>query len=247
MKSPLVLVEDKELGRSRYAQLADILRNRVKKGEWIPGGVALPSEQALAQEHGVALGTMRRALQILVEEGLIERIHGRGTFVRTGLTGATMSRFFRFDSENGEVPTSSIISMKQVVASAEVLTRLGRAAGELTLHIVRVRSFGESPCMLEHIWLPLPEFESLMTLNTRPTSDLLYPIYAEICGIHVYRAVDEISFGLLSAAHARHLDLSPGHPCAVVRRRAYDHSGRCIEARTTRGDANAFHYTVSLN
>ena len=80
--------DDSDSGRSRYAVLAQTLRQRVHQGEWIPG-IALPSEQFLAQDNNVALGTMRRALQVLVDEGLIERVHGRGTFVREGLSGAS--------------------------------------------------------------------------------------------------------------------------------------------------------------
>jgi GntR family transcriptional regulator len=62
----------------------------------------------------------------------------------------------------------------------------------------------------------------------------------------VQRAVDDIGFGLLAAAQARLLALPAGHPAAVVTRQAYDLSGRCVEWRTTRGDAHAFHYTVTL-
>ena len=81
MNTPLRLVEPTEPGLSRYASLAHALRARVVAGEWSPGS-ALPAESQLAKEHGVALGTMRRALELLVEQGFIERIHGRGTFVR---------------------------------------------------------------------------------------------------------------------------------------------------------------------
>jgi GntR family transcriptional regulator len=249
MPPPLKLVAGGDIGRSRYAQLADALRHRVLKGEWAPGGAALPAESTLAQEHDVALGTMRRALQLLVDEGLIERIHGRGTFVRSGLAGATMLRFFRFgsDSGTGEVPRSRIVSAKRAVPPAAVLRRLGRRAGEQALHVVRVRSLGGAPCLLENIWLPLPLFERLADSDPAGWGDLLYPAYAKRCGVTVHRAVDEIGFGSLSAAQARWLDLAAGHPCAVVERDAYDISGRCVEVRTTRGDANAFHYTVTLN
>ncbi|NTV86301.1 MAG: GntR family transcriptional regulator, partial [Burkholderiaceae bacterium] len=80
-------------GQSRYGWLAAILRARITQGEWVPG-TALPAEAALAREHGVALGTLRQALALLVAEGLLERQHGRGTFVRAGLGGASMLRFF---------------------------------------------------------------------------------------------------------------------------------------------------------
>lgn len=106
MNTPLRLVPV-EPGLSRYASLAQALRARVVAGEWPPGS-ALPAESQLASEHGVALGTMRRALELLVEQGFIERLHGKGTFVRQGLTGATMLRFFRFDGGTGEVPESRL-------------------------------------------------------------------------------------------------------------------------------------------
>ena len=105
MNKALHLVPPAEPGLSRYASLAQALRARVIAGEWSPGS-ALPAESQLATEHGVALGTMRRALELLAEQGFIERIHGKGTFVRQGLSGATMLRFFRFDSGTGEVPVS---------------------------------------------------------------------------------------------------------------------------------------------
>jgi GntR family transcriptional regulator len=232
-------------GRSRYAVLAQALRQRIFAGEWVPG-IALPAEQVLARENEVALGTMRRALQELVDEGLIERLHGRGTFVREGLSGASMLRFFRFGSEHGSVPVSAILSAKTAVPAADVSRRLGQVPGQPALHLVRLRSFDGAPCLLENIWLPLPAFAPLLDGDSRDWGDLLYPLYAARCGVRVHSAVDEIGFGQLSAAQARRLQLPAGHPCAVVKRSAHDITGRCVEVRTTRGDANAFHYSVTL-
>ena len=66
-----------EPGQSRYAALAAAWRARVIAGEWPPAS-ALQAEQTLATHHGVALGTLRRALELMAEQCLIERIHGRG-------------------------------------------------------------------------------------------------------------------------------------------------------------------------
>ena len=235
----------KEVGRSRYGMLAAALKAHVLRGEWTPG-TAIPSEQTLAAEHGVAVGTMRRALEVLVDEGLIERIHGRGTFVRAGLSGATMLRFFRFASEDGEVPVSRIIARRRGEPPPDVARRLGAGHGNDVLHILRVRVLGGAPCLLEHIWLPLPEFRALATGPTEAWGDLLYPLYAERCGIRVHRACDDVRFGALAATHARHLALPAGHPCAMVTRTAFDFTGRCVETRVTRGDANAFQYTITI-
>ena len=250
MRKPLQLVtpssDEDDGGRARYALLAQSLRRRILAGEWVPG-VSLPSEQQLAQESQVALGTMRRALQVLVDDGLIERVHGRGTFVREGLSGASMLRFFRFGSEHGVVPRSTILSIRQTVPPADVLRQLRRPPAEEAIHLVRLRSIDEAPCLLENIWLPLPEFAALQGSDSTTWGDLLYPMYAQRCGVRVHRAVDTIGFGQLSAAQARKLELPAGHPCAVVKRSAHDMAGRCVEVRITRGDANAFHYTVNLS
>lgn len=64
-----------------YVQLANILRRMIETGELEPR-TPLPSESYLQQEHGVARGTVRMAVRILRDEGLVITIGGRGSFVR---------------------------------------------------------------------------------------------------------------------------------------------------------------------
>ena len=234
-------------GESRYGWLAGGLRARITLGEWIPG-TALPPESLLAKEYGVALGTLRQALALLVAEGLLERRHGRGTFVRTGLGGASMLRFFRFRSagELQATPKSSILARSVTLASTNEADALGLPAGASVLTLVRLRSLDGRPCLLEHITLPLPAFAALAMSDTQDWDDLLYPMYQRVCGVTVHRAEDQLSFGLLSAEQAQQLELETAHPCVQVQRTAFDLAGRCIELRTTLGDAFAFQYTAQV-
>jgi len=62
-------------------QIANELRQRITSGD-LPAGARLPSIMSLMQEYGVARNTARRALAILEDEGLIEIVHGWGSFVR---------------------------------------------------------------------------------------------------------------------------------------------------------------------
>jgi GntR family transcriptional regulator len=62
-----------------YVQVADLLAARIEAGE-LTG--RMPAERDLAAEYGVAYGTIRRAMEVLRERGLVESVHGRGTFVR---------------------------------------------------------------------------------------------------------------------------------------------------------------------
>ena len=64
-----------------YVQLADILREMIASGD-LPPRALLPSESYLEQEHAVSRGTVRLAMGVLRDEGLVVTIKGRGTFVR---------------------------------------------------------------------------------------------------------------------------------------------------------------------
>ena len=64
-----------------YHQLADILMERIRSGEYSPGDV-IPSETSMAKHYGIGRPTVRQAMEILVRKGLVTRKRGAGTFVR---------------------------------------------------------------------------------------------------------------------------------------------------------------------
>ena len=211
-------------------------------------GKPVPAESALMQQFNVALGTMRQAIALLVNEGLLERRQGRGTFVHAGLAGASLMRFFRFGKAgDAQVPKSRIHKRQVLVASAEIASQLGLLAGDAVLHLVRTRWLDDTPRLLENIWIDVHRLNAMVDSDTAEWGDLMYPEYAARCGVVVHRAVDTIEFGALNANEARLLQLPPHHPCVIVSRRAFDIAGACVEVRVTRGDASAFHYTVELN
>jgi GntR family transcriptional regulator len=235
------------LGQSRYGGVASALRERILAGEWGPGE-AIHAEATLAQSYGVALGTIRQALSLLVEDGLLERRHGKGTFVSPGLSGASMLRFFRFrgPSALSEPPVSQIVSRRLRHADPAEAAAFGLPADAHVLQLERVRSIEGEPCLLETIVLPLPLFGPLVDSDPEEWGNLLYPMYQQRCRVLVHDAEDHLSFAQLTAAQARRLRLQAGHPCVVVKRTARDRVGRCVELRTTRGDAFAFEYTAQV-
>ncbi len=235
------------LGQSRYGTLATALRQRVLDGEWKPGDM-IPSESSLAASYGVALGTIRQALALLVQDGVLRRQHGKGTFVTRGLDNASMMRFFRFHSGDSPAttPVSRILQRRfrhptRVEAGAFQL-----AADGQVMQLERLRSIDSQPCLLETIVLPLPLFGPLADSDTEDWDDLLYPMYQQRCGVVVHHAQDDLRFAQLNVTQASRLKLEPGHPCVLVERQAFDVAGRCVERRTTRGDAFSFTYTAQV-
>ena len=80
MPSVISVSVDHDAATPLWRQLADILRAQIESGR-LPAGRVIPSEATLMQEHEVARGTVRKATDVLVQEGLVERVQGRGTFV----------------------------------------------------------------------------------------------------------------------------------------------------------------------
>ena len=242
-------------GQSRYGWLASTLRGHITRGEWAPGS-AISAETQLAKAYGVALGTMRQAIAVLVSEGLLERVHGRGTFVSSGIGGASLLRFFRFragsaavvaaNAVTDEVPKSRIVEKRIVKATDEVALALNLAARSPVLALTRERSLAGAPCLFERIWLPLPTFKALSALNKSQWDDLLYPMFQRLCGVTVHKADDNVTFCLAAADVAEPLQLRAKAPCAKVERHAFDMAGRCVELRHSFGDALSFHYTAHL-
>jgi GntR family transcriptional regulator len=235
-------------GQSRYGKLALALRDRILQGEWAPGEI-IPAESALAQSYGVALGTIRQALSLLVEDGVLQRRHGKGTFVTKGVDGASMMRFFRFrgvDDGNSETPQSRILSSRFRTATAQEANAFGIATSAQVLQLERLRSIGNEPCLLETIVLPLPLFGKLVDSDMQAWDDLLYPMFQKRCGVVIQKTQDSLSFSQLNVTQAKRLKLAAAHPCVLVERQAFDIAGRCVELRTTRGDAFSFKYTAQL-
>lgn len=232
-------------GRARWALIAQSLRERIVAGEWRAGD-AIPAESALARSHGVALGTMRAAIEALSDEGLLERVHGRGTFVRAGIAGAGLSRFFRWGDGGDALPQSRVLSARTLAASAEVARALGIPAKDAVLRLRRHRVREQRVLLAETIWLPLPAFAALASLAPADFGPLLYPLFARRCGIVVHRAIDDIAFHPLDARTAATLGLEPGDPGVRIARRAFDLSGRAVEYRITCGDAREFRYRAEV-
>jgi GntR family transcriptional regulator len=86
-------------GGAKYQDVANRLLGRIEDSEWLPGD-RLPSETELAQIYRASVGTIQKALQCLVEDGVLVRRHGSGTFVAVGNVRDEQVRHFRFLSED---------------------------------------------------------------------------------------------------------------------------------------------------
>ena len=125
-----------------YQRLKDAFAARIAQGEWRPGA-AIPPEVELAVEYGVALGTVRKAIDGLVQEGLIDRRQGRGTFVRKADFTNALFRFFRHTQDGEPVrPTGRLLSRR--VGKAGRARRAGAGGRRRRRRAVAARACGWS-------------------------------------------------------------------------------------------------------
>ena len=114
------LLDEADPRLSRYQQLRDVIVARIVAGAWRAGD-AIPTEAELSREAGVAVGTVRKAIDLLVAEGILDRIQGRGTFVRRPSLDRSLFRFFRLTDGDGRqaVPQARILSRGRAPCPAE--------------------------------------------------------------------------------------------------------------------------------
>lgn len=229
-----------------YVRLRDTLAARIAQGEWTPDA-PIPSESRIAQQYGLSVGTVRKGVDGLVEEGLLERRQGSGTFVRAPSFDATLFRFFQLreaDGSRSSIPSSQLILRAAAKAPKEAAEALGT---DQVIKIVRLRSLSDMPVLFEEIYIPVDRFEGFAELSDTNIGPLLYPIYFERFGVLVKRASDDLAFGKANETVAQKLRLQAGDPVAVIRRTAFDVEGNPVEWRIAQGSAAQFRYRSEIN
>jgi GntR family transcriptional regulator len=229
-----------------YQRVRDQIAHGIGR-TWRPGD-AIPSESDLAKTHGVALGTLRKALDLLVVEGLLERFQGKGTFVRRANFNASLFRFFRFQTAQGErrIPESRILRRQVLKAPSAVSSALRLPKRSEVIRMNRLRFVNEAPVLLEEIWLPKTKFRALLKIETIAFGNLLYPMYETHCGQVIASAEETLTAEIVREPDAKILRVAKGGPVIVIERVAFDFERTPIEWRISRGPADLYRYNVEI-
>ncbi len=230
-----------DLSRSpvaRYIQLATLFRNRIGSGEWPVGG-RIPNVDELAAEFAVARGTMREALGLLEQEGLLERLRAKGTFVRkTPLDAHAHKLAIDWQSLISAHEGAKIEVLEQrVVAELPAADRLkGRAAPKYQM-MRRLHVRQGAPYLVARFYLEYELFKEGPPLQFRRLPTL--PILHRIAGDRIARAWQVVTIGTADVEIAALLKVPLNAPVAKVDRVALDKDGVILYAGhgIYRGDA----------
>jgi len=224
----------------KHQQLRELLIGMVVPGQ------PIPSERELMTSYGVSRATVRKAIDGLVADGLLQRTQGLGTFaVRPRLeTNLHLASFSQDMRRRGLSPATRILSIGQELPPAEVAQWLGLAEDEPAWRLVRIRLADGVPIAHEDGWYPsglLPE------LDRRPLADAsLYQILGQDYGLWIDHAEQTVWAEAAEPALATQLAAAPHTPLLVFRRLS-SASGRPVEFVISRyrGDRYQVHMELS--
>jgi GntR family transcriptional regulator len=228
----------------RYAQIKDALRARILDGTYAPLG-QVPSEHALCAQFGVSRITVRQALGDLQKEGLLYKIHGKGTFVskpKAVQNVTALQGFAEAMSSLGYEIVNQLRAFRSVPADRVTAERLGLDEGTLVTEIHRVRFLNREPVSLELTWLPEPLGAQLVHADLAARD--IFLVLENDCGISLGHAEIAIEAIAADAAIVDALNCDEGSPVLHVERVTHDTAGRPIDYEHLyfRGDALRYQF-----
>lgn len=231
-----------------YYRILEIARRRIATGEWAPGA-PLPTDEKLMREFGVSRHTVRVALNDLVNEGLIERFPGRGSFVvpperrRAGWSiGSVEDLIDTSFVHRYDVLSARLVAGRSFPAAARAL---GLAEREQLFHVRAVRSSEAGPYAYSDVWFPRDIGEKLPRhlMTRRP----LILLVEEFAGRPPWKACQRARAEPADADAARHLRVRRGYPLLVLERTYFDREGRAIEHTRIRHRSDRYEQVVTFS
>ncbi len=228
----------------RYYEIEQALRVRVAA---LRPGDAMPSDAELCQEFGVSRMTARNAMQRLVQEGIVQRIPGRGTFVVEQPVHRQAGNLISFTDEmrrRGRRPRSQVIR-RRVRAGAEAETEpLALAAGADVLELVRLRLADDEPIAIEESVFAAALAPVLMAADLESGS-----LFAALVEAGRVPTAGRASLAArpAGAGEARRLAVAKGAPLLVERRLIVDQHGLPLELTESRYAGDRYALDVSFD
>lgn len=232
--------------RPLYEEVRAHLTEGIAAGHW-KAGEAIPPETALAAQFGVAIGTIRKAVDNLVAQGTLVRRQGKGTFVTSHDGGRLMFHFFHIAGTDGSrtYPVVRTLAFARARANAGESAALAIAPDERVVRIRNLLSLEGHPVVVDDITLPAALFPGLTERIFTARDNTIYHLYQSRYGINVLRTDERLRATLAAGAAASLLGTAAGAPLLEIRRVALTFRDRPVELRISLVNtaAHAYHNT----
>lgn len=235
----------KKFNMPRYEQVRWHIQTLLTENKW-DEKTPLPTEQEFADKYQVSVGTVRKAVEKLVDDGVLIKQQGRGTFLKRPNFEGSLLRFFKYrDKDASYVIPTGVIKKVMLIEPVEAINKeLNIHEKESLIYIERVRIVEDRVILSERIWLPETRYQDFIGLEPEDFENLLYPFYYKKCGQFVSSAVEMLFF--ISNHIDPYLDNTKQENLVKVCRVAKNLEGDPIEYRESYGLAEKFSYEVNI-
>lgn len=204
-----------------YKQLKDLLLQDIKEGIF-KANQKIPTELELSEKYQISRMTVRKALAELVEEGILAKKQGKGTFVQEEKMTEDLSSpnsFTNLCKRNGKRPGGKTLKFALQEARDRDKSELKLEENEMVILVERVRTADEIPVMLEKLYFP-GHLKNILVEDLDNAS--LYQILREKYGLQSGNSVMEISVCEATPEEAATLKVKTGTPCLLMEEIVYD-------------------------
>lgn len=220
----------------KYIQISERLIRDIAAGH-LADGARLPPEREMASNLGLSVGTLRKALAVLADKGLLVRVQGSGNYIRHVPGVASVYGFLRLELRNGGgLPTARVLAVDRLPKPADAPVFGPDANG---WRIRRLRRLDGIAVAVEEIWL---DAGCAARLAPGDLSESLYLYYRDRLGLIIAAVEDRV--GLRDVPDWAPLDFAQikGTPCAHITRLSRDGAGARVEFSRTWFDCNKARY-----
>lgn len=230
-----------------YFQVAEALEAAIVDGR-LPPGSRLDNEVQLADQLGLSRPTMRRAMQYLVDKGVLVRRRGIGTRVVQPKVRRPLglSSLYEDLAGSGQEPSTKVLSLEVEPAGNGLADILGVEAGTDVSVLIRLRSAGGQPIARMCNYLPhtIPGIRGALTVDALEHQGLYQVIRA--VGVQLHAADQTIGARNATSEEARLLDERRGAALLTMQRTAYDDHGRIVEYGSHIYAASRYSFSLSM-
>ena len=230
-----------------YIQARDFIMKKIAENQWKPG-TSIPAEMQLADELNMSQGTVRKAITDLVQNNVLVRHQGKGTFVASHDSDRDLFHFFHIENQAGEkaLPDSKTLSCRRGQATKTEAASLQLNAREPVIRIERIRTFEGEAAIFEEIVLPAHRFQSLDRAHANRLPNALYQEYEDRFGITIQHAEEKLTAVSASDKVADLLNLSPRSPLLRIERLARTIDAVAVELRISLCNTQHHCYKATL-
>lgn len=215
-----------------YSQIKDAILQKLSSREW-KFDQPLPSETKMAEEFGVSIGSIRRAVSDLEDSGILVRRQGVGTFVRSYKSTGLWNRFQKFVRKDGRLPVfeSEPIKLEIIPAPDRVAEKMKIVPGTPVIHCLRSMSDNSEHAGVDESFLDLQTFRDIKIEDLKGVKGNLYKLYEEKLGVFIADVTDILEFVIVDEQIQKTCGLPVGTPLFFVTRQSRLLNKKTVELR----------------